>query len=92
LIALAACGQQNAYVPPPPAKGRGGPAAQEKVPLYRAHWQYGSVAEVKLERAQGFLNRSNMWMAPRSKGDLLFVISRTPPGAARAGEAALQSN
>ena len=44
LLALAACGQQNAFVPPPPPKVIIAQPLQQDVPLYRGtHGQYQGV-------------------------------------------------
>src|SRR6478735_7220125 len=96
LIALAACGQQNAYVPPPPPKVVIAQPLQEKVPLYaELTGNLRSVAEVKLEaRVQGFLEQIKyVDGATVKKGDLLFVIQQNTYQAQRAqAKAALQSN
>jgi len=96
LITLAACGQQNAYVPPPPPKVVVAQPLQEKVPLYaELTGNLRSVAEVKLEaRVQGFLEQIKYTDgAAVKKGDLLFVIQQnTYQAQLEQAKATLQSN
>ena len=79
LPALAACGQQNAYVPPPPPKVGVAQPLQQQVPLYvELTGNLKAFNEVKLEaRVQGFLEQQKyVDGATVKKGDLLFVIQQ----------------
>ena len=79
LPALAACGQQNAYVPPPPPKVVVAQPLQQQVPLYvELTGNTKAYNEVKLEaRVQGFLEQQKyVDGATVKKGDLLFVIQQ----------------
>jgi membrane fusion protein, multidrug efflux system len=79
LLALAACGEQNAYVPPPPPKVAVAQPLQQEVPLYvELTGNTKAFNEVKLEaRVQGFLEQIKyVDGAPVKKGDLLFVIQQ----------------
>jgi multidrug efflux pump subunit AcrA (membrane-fusion protein) len=59
LLVLAACGQQNAYVPPPPPNVVVSQPLQQQVPLYvELTGNLKAINEVKLEaRVQGFLEQ-----------------------------------
>src|SRR5215468_6441600 len=59
LLALAACGRQNAYVPPPPPQVMVSQPLQEQLPLYvELTGNLKAINEVKLEaRVQGFLEQ-----------------------------------
>jgi len=79
LPALAACGQQNAYVPPPPPKVVVAQPLQQQVPLFvELTGNLKAFNEVKLEaRVQGFLEQQKyVDGATVKKGDLLFVIQQ----------------
>jgi membrane fusion protein, multidrug efflux system len=79
LLALTACGQQNAYVPPPPPKVVVAQPLQQQVPLYvELTGNLKAFNEVKLEaRVQGFLEQQKyVDGANVKKGDLLFVIQQ----------------
>ena len=79
LPALAACGQQNAYVPPPPPKVVVAQPLQQQMPLYvELTGNLKAFNEVKLEaRVQGFLEQQKyVDGANVKKGDLLFVIQQ----------------
>lgn len=79
LLVLAACGQQNAYVAPPPPKVVVAQPLQEQVPLYvELTGNTKAYNEVKLEaRVQGFLEQQKyVDGALVKKGDLLFVIQQ----------------
>jgi membrane fusion protein, multidrug efflux system len=79
LLALAACGQQNAYVPPPPPKVVVAQPLQKDVPLYvELTGNMKAINEVKLEaRVQGFLEQIKyVDGATVKKDDLLFVIQQ----------------
>jgi membrane fusion protein, multidrug efflux system len=79
LLALAACGQQNAYVPPPPPKVVVAQPLQKDVPLYvELTGNMKAINEVKLEaRVQGFLEQIKyVDGATVKKNDLLFVIQQ----------------
>src|SRR5262245_6525258 len=79
LFGLGACGQQNAYVPPPPSKVVVAQALQQQVPLYvELTGNTKAFNEVKLEaRVQGFLEQQKYVDGARvKKGDLLFVIQQ----------------
>jgi hypothetical protein len=81
LLALAACGEQNAYVPPPPPKVAVAQPLQQEVPLYvELTGNTKAFNEVKLEaRVQGFLEQINMSTGPRSKRAICCSSSsRTP--------------
>ena len=78
-LALVACGEQNAYVPPPPAKVVVAQPLQQQVPLYvELTGNTKAYNEVKLEaRVQGFLEQQKyVDGANVKKGDLLFVIQQ----------------
>jgi RND family efflux transporter MFP subunit len=79
LLALAACGQQNAYVPPPPPDVVVSQPLQQQVPLYvELTGNLKAINEVKLEaRVQGFLEQIKyVDGATVKKGDVLFVIQQ----------------
>jgi multidrug efflux system membrane fusion protein len=79
LPALAGCGEQNAYVPPPPPKVVIAQPLQQDVPLYvELTGNTKAFNEVKLEaRVQGFLEQIKyVDGAAVKKGDLLFVIQQ----------------
>jgi membrane fusion protein, multidrug efflux system len=79
LLVLTACGQQNAYVPPPPPKVAVAQPLQQQVPLYvELTGNLKSYNEVKLEaRVQGFLEQQKyVDGANVKKGDTLFVIQQ----------------
>ena len=79
LPALAACGQQNVYVPPPPPKVVVAQPLQQQVPLFvELTGNLKAFNEVKLEaRVQGFLEQQKyVDGATVKKGDLLFVIQQ----------------
>jgi membrane fusion protein, multidrug efflux system len=79
LLVLSACGQQNAYIPPPPPKVTVAQPLQQEVPLYvELTGNTKSYNEVKLEaRVQGFLEQQKYTDgALVKKGDLLFVIQQ----------------
>jgi RND family efflux transporter MFP subunit len=79
VLALAACGQKNAYVPPPPAKVVIAQPLQEQVPIYvELTGNTKAYNEVKLEaRVQGFLEQIKyVDGAMVKKDDLLFVIQQ----------------
>ena len=79
LPALAACGQQHAYVPPPPPKVVVAQPLQQQVPLFvELTGNLKAFNEVKLEaRVQGFLEQQKyVDGATVKKGDLLFVIQQ----------------
>jgi RND family efflux transporter MFP subunit len=79
LLALAACGQQNAYVAPPPPKVVVAQPLQQQVPLYvELTGNTKAFNEVKLEaRVQGFLEQIKyVDGALVKKDDLLFVIQQ----------------
>ena len=80
LPALAGCGEQNAYVPPPPPKVVIAQPLQQDVPLYvELTGNTKAFNEVKLEaRVQGFLEQIKyVDGAAVKKGDLLFVIQQS---------------
>jgi len=79
LLALAACGRQNAYVPPPPPQVMVSQPLQEQLPLYvELTGNLKAINEVKLEaRVQGFLEQIKyVDGATVKKGDVLFVIQQ----------------
>ena len=79
LPVLAGCGDQNAYVPPPPPKVVIAQPLQQDVPLYvELTGNTKAFNEVKLEaRVQGFLEQIKyVDGAAVKKGDLLFVIQQ----------------
>jgi len=79
LLALSACGQQNAYVPPPPPKVVVAQALQQEVPLYvELTGNTKAYNEVKLEaRVQGFLEQQKYTDgALVKKNDPLFIIQQ----------------
>jgi RND family efflux transporter MFP subunit len=79
LPALAACGQQNAYVPPPPPEVMVSQPLQRQLPLYvELTGNLKAINEVKLEaRVQGFLEQIKyVDGAAVKKGDVLFVIQQ----------------
>ena len=79
LLALAACGQQNAFVPPPPPKVIIGQPLQQDVPLFvELTGNTKAFNEVKLEaRVEGFLEQIRyVDGAMVKKDDLLFVIQQ----------------
>ncbi|MGA7609260.1 MAG: efflux RND transporter periplasmic adaptor subunit [Xanthobacteraceae bacterium] len=80
LPALAGCGEQNAYVPPPPPKVVIAQPLQQDVPLYvELTGNTKAFNEVKLEaHVQGFLEQIKyVDGAAVKKGDLLFVIQQS---------------
>jgi RND family efflux transporter MFP subunit len=79
LLVLTACGQQNAYVPPPPPKVAVAQPLQQQVPLYvELTGNLKAYNEVKLEaRVQGFLEQQKyVDGANVKKNDTLFVIQQ----------------
>jgi multidrug efflux system membrane fusion protein len=79
LLALTACGRDNAYVPPPPPKVVVAQPLQQQMPLYvELTGNLKAFNEVKLEaRVQGFLEQQKyVDGANVKKGDLLFVIQQ----------------
>ncbi|HSR75403.1 MAG TPA: efflux RND transporter periplasmic adaptor subunit [Xanthobacteraceae bacterium] len=79
LLVLTACGQQNAYVPPPPPKVAVAQPLQQQVPLYvELTGNLKAYNEVKLEaRVQGFLEQQKyVDGANVKKSDTLFVIQQ----------------
>ncbi len=79
LLALAACGQQNAFVPPPPPKVIIAQPLQQDVPLFvELTGNTKAFNEVKLEaRVEGFLEQIRyVDGAMVKKDDLLFVIQQ----------------
>jgi RND family efflux transporter MFP subunit len=79
LLALAACGQQNAYVPPPPPEVVVSQPLQRQLPLYvELTGNLKAINEVKLEaRVQGFLEQIKyVDGATVKKDDVLFVIQQ----------------
>jgi RND family efflux transporter MFP subunit len=79
LLVLAACGQQNAYVPPPPPQVVVSQPLRQQVPLYvELTGNLKAFNEVKLEaRVQGFLEQIKyVDGATVKKGDVLFVIQQ----------------
>ena len=79
LPVLAACGQQNVYVPPPPPEVMVSQPLQRQLPLYvELTGNLKAINEVKLEaRVQGLLEQIKyVDGATVKKGDVLFVIQQ----------------
>jgi len=79
LLALSACGKQNAFVPPPPPKVVIAQPLQQDLPLYvELTGNTKAYNEVKLEaRVEGFLEQIKyVDGAMVKKNDLLFVIQQ----------------